>query len=297
MKFRGLWIAFSLSLIAASIFLWFHKGDEKFGIDFRGGLELTVRFKEPVDISIVRQKVESTGLPGAVVQSFAGNNDFSIRGAVQKSGEEIERVKATLGEIPNNSFEVLKQDFVGPIIGEQIRKDAFIATLLGFLGILIYVAARFDLVFAGGGIAALIHDPIIATGATILAGYEINAATLAAVLTIVGFSINDTIVIFDRVRENMTKAIKTGSAGKKEKLGEFSLSEILDLSLNQTLSRTLLTNLTVLFVCFTLWAFGGGAVSELGFTLMIGVIVGTYSTVFVACPFVLAFHRKQVAAE
>lgn len=290
-------IVLSLALLFGSIYLWFASGDDKYGIDFRGGNEFVVQFKQDVPIAALRATLEKNGFTDAVVQSFEGRSDeFSIRVGARSSEDRGAQIRTTLAGFEGNSFEIVREDFVGPVIGQQIRDDAIIATIIALLVILVYVTIRFNFAFATGAIVAIFHDAIIATGATILAGKGIGAGSLAAVLTIIGYSVNDTIVIFDRVRENMVLAAKTGSAGKKgasSRLGKASLRDILNLSINETLSRTIITSLTVLFVCLTLWWFGGGAVSDLAYTLMIGVVVGSYSTVFIASPVVALMIRSE----
>ena len=188
-----------------------------------------------------------------------------------------------------DKLEIQKEDFVGPVIGEQIRTDGMTALGVALFIILIYISVRFELRFALGAIVALVHDIIITSGIFVFSGREISAAVLAGILTIIGYSLNDTIIVYDRIRENIEKDIK--KFGIKKGAGT-SLVQLINLSINQTLSRTILTSLTTFFVVFILWLFGGGAVSDLAFTLVIGVVVGTYSSIFIASPVLLYFAAK-----
>ncbi|MCC6953841.1 MAG: protein translocase subunit SecF [Deltaproteobacteria bacterium] len=298
--FMGLkWVsmAISLVLVAIAVFFWVKAGDAKYGVDFRGGNEFVVHFEKPMPLGTLRGALEKAGFTDAVVQKFEDReSDFSVRVGARATEDLTASVRAVFQGISENSYQILREDFVGPVIGEQIRRDALIAGVIGLIGIMLYVTIRFSFIFAFGAVFALTHDAIIAAGATVLSGREIGAATLAAVLTIIGYSVNDTIIIYDRIRENLAKANKTGSAAKKGEAAEVhgkSMAEIINLSINETLSRTIITSVTVVFVCLTLWLFGGGAVSDLAFTLLVGILIGTYSSVYVASPSLLIFAPKK----
>ena len=198
-------------------------------------------------------------------------------------GKEGKQVREILSSEYGDKYTLLKEDFVGPVIGDQIKSDGLQAIIFSIIGILIYISMRFEFRFALGAIMALMHDVIITTGIFILSGRELNAPVLAGMLTIIGYSLNDTIVVFDRIRENLMASRKEKGVMKKSRF-----IEILNQSLSQTLNRTVLTSITTLFVVLILWLFGGGAVSDLAYTLVIGVIVGTYSSVFIASPALLA---------
>lgn len=301
---RFLFLAVSLSLIAFSIFQWASSGSEKFSVDFVGGTEVVVKFKDQTSTGEVRDSLTKAGIQGAVVQSFGegsfneGSHDFSIR--LKGSGSDLDTgnvIKEALLNMSPNTYELLKQDFVGPIIGEKIRSDGLKAMMIALVCILLYVSFRFEWRFAVGGICALVHDVIITSGIYIFTGRELSAAVLAALLTIIGYSLNDTIIVFDRVRENLGESQKKSARKKSENeeksLSQLSLVELVNLSINQTLSRTILTSLTTLFVVTTLWLLGGGAVADLAFALVVGVVVGTYSSIFIACPAVLALAKKE----
>jgi preprotein translocase subunit SecF len=297
---RHLLAFISAILTAASIYLWVAAGDTKFGVDFRGGFEYVVKFSSDVELEAIRSRLGEGGFGDALVQNFeGGKREFSVRFKADDNAvaeETNKKIKAELGKIPGASFEILKEDYVGPIIGEQIKRDGVKAFIVSLIGILIYVTVQFNFTWAIGAVLALLHDAILATGATILAGKELNGATLAAVLTITGYSVNDTIIIYDRIRENLREKERGGSAGKKvlgEKLKAMSLMQVMNFSINQTLGRTIITSLTVIMVCVCLWLLGNASISELAFTLLVGVVVGTYSTMFIACPAILALSKRD----
>jgi preprotein translocase subunit SecF len=298
LKYR--WVAgtFSLLLIIGSIFVWIQKGPNKYGLDFSGGSELVVAFEQNVSIDEIRTALQKGGFPSATVQEFGGDivggeknkREFSIRIKSETSQGLSEKFREILtANIPGKTYEILKQDYVGPIIGEQIRKDGIWALCLALLGLLVYVSLRFELRFAVGAIVALAHDVIITTGVFLFVGHELSAGALAALLTIIGYSVNDTIIIFDRIRENLLELTKKS---KEKSITIPQLSKIIDDSINQTLSRTIITSLTVFFVVLCLWIFGGGAIEDLSFALVVGVIIGVYSTMFIACPVLLLFSTK-----
>lgn len=300
MGMRYVAVAISLSLIVFSIFVWFDRGDEKYSVDFVGGTEVVVRFEKPIDIGQVRAALKEVGLGKAVVQAFEeGTNDFSIRLKSDAGSGTGKKIRETLGALEGNSVELRKEDFVGPVIGEQIRKNGIQAMVLALICILLYISFRFEWRFAVGAIAALVHDVVITSGLFVFSGHEISAAVLAALLTIIGYSLNDTIIVFDRVRENFALALK-GDKKRDKKSKDSGLIVFFDLvnkSINQTLSRTVLTSVTTLFVVTTLWVMGGGAVADLAFALVIGVIVGTYSSIFVACTTVLELDRFSTKSD
>lgn len=299
---RYIFLALSLCLIAASIFIWQDKGVEKYSVDFVGGTDVVIRFNDAVKISEVRSALEAGGVKDAIVQSFEeGTAEFSIRLKADRGQDTGKKIQDVLrGNLEGKSFELLQQDFVGPVIGEQIRQDGIKAMLIALVCILLYISFRFEWRFAAGAIVALVHDVIITSGMFVLSGHEISASVLAALLTIIGYSLNDTIIVYDRIRENLALSLKDETKSKKKAkggLGSLSLLELINHSINQTLSRTILTSLTTLFVVSTLWLLGGGAVADLAFALVIGVAVGTYSSIFVASPVVLLLAAKGGAGE
>ena len=291
MKFRAIGFLLSTIVVAGSLFVWFQSGNEKFGLDFMGGSEVVVKFQNDVGIAELRKALDSAGLSDAVVQSFGDEvGAYSIRVKSSKDTKQGKKIRDLLGNsFKSETFDVQKEDFVGPVIGEQIRNDGITALVVALLCILVYISFRFEFRFAVGAITALVHDIIITTGVYVFSGREISAAVLAGLLTIIGYSLNDTIIVYDRIRENIEKDIK--KYGIKKGAGT-SLTELINISINQTLSRTILTSLTTFFVVSVLWLFGGGAVSDLAFTLVIGVLVGTYSSIFIASPVLLYFAAK-----
>lgn len=295
---RYLLVAISVVLTAACFYIWEAAGDAKFGVDFRGGFEYVVRFNEDVQLEELRNHLHEAGFGDVLVQNFeGGKREFSVRLKAEDDSDveaTAKKIKTEFAKIRGASFEILKEDYVGPVIGEQIKKDGLKAFIVSLVVILIYLTFQFNFSWAVAAILALFHDAVIATGATILCKIELSGATLAAVLTIVGYSVNDTIIIFDRVRENLKEQERGGTAGRKgisEKLKSMSLSDVMNFSINQTLGRTIITSVTVMIVCLSLWLLGNSSVSELAFTLLIGTIVGTYSTMFIACPIILDLQK------
>ena len=292
MKFRFMGATVSLVLIIGSILMWFDKGPDKYGLDFLGGAEVVGRFAETVDISTIRSTLEEAGYAGAVVQEFEqGTNDFSIRIKSDKSEDTVDELRKLFENSEGSGFELLKEDFVGPVIGEQIREKGIKAIVYALICILIYISFRFEWRFAVGAIIALVHDVIVTTGIYVMTDKEISASVLAALLTIIGYSLNDTIIVYDRVRENLGKSQRDKKSGKTRE----PLKDIVNKSINQTLSRTLLTSLTTFFVVFVLWFLGGGAVADLALTLVIGVVAGTYSSIFVASPVLLIWDKEKTS--
>ena len=294
MKYRFICGGISLALILFSVVTWVQKGNAKFGVDFLGGIDVVVRFSGEVNSGDIRKALNKAGFKGAVVQEVwetdVAKADYSIRLKEGQASSTSEQIIETLKTLDAGKIEIRKDDFVGPVIGEQIRNDGIKSMVIALFCILVYISVRFEWRFAVGAIVALVHDITITTGVFLFSGREISAAVLAALLTIIGYSLNDTIIVFDRVRENFNRAL----SGKKSKDGVNKTTpfiELVNISINQTLSRTILTSLTTLFVCISLWLFGGGAIADLSFALVIGVVVGTYSSIFIACVAVVALDR------
>jgi preprotein translocase subunit SecF len=255
----------------------------KYGVDFAGGILIQIKFSQAVDISQVRNAMEAMGSKDAMVQKFGGENEFLIR--VEKSAEDLEgmskKIQASLQErFKDKTLEIRRVEVVGPKVGKDLKTKALWAVGLSFAAILVFVAWRFKQVSYGlGGIAALVHDIIVTYGAISIAGLEYSLSLMAVILTIIGFSINDTIVIFDRVRENVKKM-------RKE-----NLETVFNVSINETLGRTILTSGTVMMVVLILFFFGGPVIHDFALTLIVGLISGTYSTIYVASPVVLLWNK------
>jgi preprotein translocase subunit SecF len=276
-----LWIsAVAILMSLGSIF--FH-GGLKYGVDFAGGLLIQPKFSKAVDISEVRNVLEDMGLKDAMVQNFGAENEFLIR--IEKTSEDLEEISKKIQtflqeRFRDRTFEIRRVEIVGPKIGKDLKTKALWALGLSFLAILIYVAWRFKTVAYGlGGIVALFHDVIITYGAISIFQLEYSLPLLAVILTIIGFSINDTIVIFDRVRENIKKM-------RKEEL-----ETIFNVSINETLGRTILTSGTVMMVVVILFFLGGPVIHDFTTAFIVGLVSGTYSTVYVASPVVLFWER------
>jgi len=276
-----LWVsAIAILISLGSIF--FH-GGLKYGVDFAGGILLQIKFSKAVDISEVRNALEAIGSKDAMVQKFGGENEFLIR--VEKASGDLEEMSRKMqsslqGQFKDNALEIRRAEVVGPKVGRDLKEKAIWATGLSFLAILVYVAFRFrQLSYGLGGIVALVHDIIVTFGAISLFDLEFSLSLLAVILTIIGFSINDTIVIFDRVRENIKKM-------RKE-----NLETIFNTSINECLGRTILTSGTVMMVVLILFFFGGPVIHDFTTALIIGLISGTYSTVYIASPVVLLWDK------
>ncbi len=275
------WIStLAILLSLGSIFL---HGGLRYGVDFAGGLLIQIRFSKPVGVSEVRNAMEAMGSKEANVQNFGGENEFLIR--VEKTAEDLEgmskKIQASLQErFKEQAPEIRRVEVVGPKVGKDLKRKALWAVGLSFIAILIYVAWRFRTVAFGlGGIVALLHDILITYGAISLFQLEYSLPLLAVILTIIGFSINDTIVIFDRVRENLKKM-------RKE-----SLETIFNVSINETLGRTILTSGTVMMVVLILFFFGGPVIHDFTTAFIVGLVSGTYSTVYIASPVVLLWEK------
>lgn len=281
-----MWIsAVAILLCLGSIFV---HGGLKYGVDFAGGLLIQPKFSKAVNISEVREALETMGLKDAMVQNFGGESEFLIR--VEKAsgdlGEMSNKIQTSLVErFKDKALEIRRVEVVGPKVGKDLKEKALWAVGLSLLAILIYVAWRFKTVAYGlGGLVALFHDVIITYGAISIFNLEYSLSLLAVILTIVGFSINDTIVIFDRVRENIKKM-------RKE-----DIETIFNVSINETLGRTILTSSTVMMVVLILFFFGGPVIHDFTTALIVGLITGTYSTVYIASPVVL-FWEKNISGR
>jgi len=268
----------SIVLVLASIALLVTKG-LNYGVDFAGGTIVQVKYETAAPIDVMREKLKSNEIfSGASITEFGSPDEVVIRmkstaGSVTVDIGDISR-EALKG---TGNFEIRRVDIVGPTVGAELKEKGIMSLLLAILGILIYVAFRFEWRFAVASIVALVHDISIALGAITLVGLDVNLDVLAALLTLLGYSLNDTIIVFDRIREGVTKS------------KNIDLTSIVNESVTRTLARTTLTSLTTFFVVFTLFMFGGEIIHAFAFTLLVGVIVGTYSSIFVASPILIWF--------
>lgn len=279
---RKICAGLSIAFLLGTVVLLIVKG-LNWGIDFAGGTLVQIKTEKQIDVANMRASIEGAGIAGASLQAFEGSDgEFLVR-VPEKDSENanatITAHKVAEALTPEAGFvDIRRVEFVGPQIGDELRATGLVAIILSMIAILVYVSIRFEMRYAIGAIAALAHDILLTVGAFALLQKEVTMTVLAALLTIVGYSLNDTIVVFDRVRENI---------GKHGKMG---LKDILNLSVNEMLNRTLMTSFTTLVVLLALFLFGGGVIHDFAFTLMFGVIVGTYSSVFVAAPVVLAME-------
>jgi preprotein translocase subunit SecF len=266
----------SLVLVLLSWGLLLTKGFN-YGIDFAGGTLIQVQYKGDAPIANVREALKANpAYAAASVTYFGSQNEIVIRtkSSSKVVGKDVgDEVRALLKE--TGEFSIRRVDMVGPKIGDELRTKGLMAMALAIAGILIYVSFRFEWRFAVASVLALVHDVSIASGAIVLFGVEVNLDTLAAILTLLGYSLNDTIIVFDRIREGIRKIKNPDLAG------------IINESISRTLSRTFLTSLTTFFVVLTLYLFGGEIINSFSFTLLVGVIVGTYSSIFIASPILM----------
>ncbi|MDA7949008.1 MAG: protein translocase subunit SecF [Hyphomicrobiaceae bacterium] len=280
------WRSFSLVasslLIVASIALFFTAG-LNYGIDFKGGTMIEIKNKSgPVDIREMRAQMNGLGLGEVQIQEFGAPDDVLIRIGAQKGGEAnqqiaIKKVKETLGD----TVDYRRVEVVGPTVSGELIQSGTIAVLVAIFAVLVYIWFRFEWQFSIGAVAALVHDVVLTIGLFCLLQLEFNLSIIAAILTIVGYSLNDTVVVYDRVRENLRKYKK------------MPLDQLLDVSINDTLSRTILTSVTTLIALGSLYIFGGEVIRGFTFAMIWGVVVGTYSSIFVAAPLLLWLGVKR----
>lgn len=273
-------VAFSivLTIICVVSIVW--KG-LNYGIDFAGGTLVQIKLFKPIPADDIRKVFNQIGVDDSVIQPF-GDDEIVIRTA--KSSSEIKGLSGKIEDSLNTAygkgaFQVQRVEVVGPKVGSDLTQKAILAVIFSWVGMLIYVAFRFELSYAVGGIVGVIHDVIVVVGIFSIFNIEFTLTVVAALLTVIGYSIHDTIVVFDRVRENVRKNTKK------------DLSTIMNESMNQTLSRTILTSFTVVIVVAVLYFLGGAVIHDFAFTLLVGVIFGTYSSVFIASPVVLEWEN------
>jgi len=276
-------MAFGLSGVVIAIglaALVMHRGPN-YGIDFTGGIMLHVSVDPSVSAADIRVAIDRLDLEegGASVQDYGTTKgEYLLRLASADpatAAAEAEKTKELLaGELKDKNFQALRTEVVGPRVGSELRQKAILSVLLSTLMMGVYIAFRFDMRFGAGAAIALLHDVLITVGALSIANMEVDLTIVAALLTIVGYSVNDTVIVSDRIRENMAHA------------GREDLRSLINRSINETLSRTILTSLTALLVCFALFFFGGAVIHGFAFALLVGIVSGTYSSIFIASPIV-----------
>ena len=263
------------------------RGGLNYGIDFAGGTMVQVRFTKDLNSDQIRKALAEIDMGDASIQQFEGEktHEFLIR--VEKTESNLVGLSDEIKVVLDKAFgaenvDIRRVEMVGPKVGKDLRRQGLMAIIYAMIGILIYVTFRFELRFAVGAIVALIHDVSITVGMFALLDKEFSLPIVAALLAIVGYSLNDTIVVYDRIRENMK-----GSSGKSNFLNTINSS------INQTLSRTILTSLTTILVLISLFFFGGGVIHDFAFAMLVGVFVGTYSSIFIASPIVIMMQPKK----
>ncbi|HIJ50234.1 MAG TPA: protein translocase subunit SecF [Nitrospinae bacterium] len=279
-------VIFSIVLILIGLGSIAVSGGLKFGIDFAGGTLIQLQFKNPPDIKVIRDGLKTIGLGESTIQEFGSKRDILIR--VQRSEEKLEAVgsmvrRSLMGKFNVDEITVERVEMVGPKVGRDLREKALLSILYAIIGIVIYISWRFEVQYAIAAIIALIHDVLVTMGAFSIFDKEFTLVIVAAFLTIIGYSLNDTIVVFDRIRENLRRK------------GKSSMSEMINMSINQTLSRTLLTSGTTLLVVIALFFFGGEIIHDFSFALLVGVFIGTYSSIFIASVFLVYWDSRKTA--
>lgn len=276
--------AFLLSavVIGAGLISLAIKGGPDLSIDFEGGVLLHLKFENHVVTEELRAALDGAGYPNSEIQTFRTGNEVLIRAPIIEGEDVTEEIKGALTEkFASNRFEVRREELVGPKVGRELGKNAIWAIVAALSAILVYVGFRFEFRFAVAAVAALFHDVLVTLGLFSLTGKEVSLAVVAAFLTIVGYSLNDTIVVFDRIREDLRKY-----HGKR-------YEGVINASINETLSRTIMTSLTTLIVVLFLFFIGGEVLRDFSFALLVGVIVGTYSSIFVASPILVEWYHKS----
>jgi preprotein translocase subunit SecF len=276
---------FSLILVVGTIVMFFTKG-LNYGVDFRGGVEVQVKFNQKVELSELREVMKQNKVALSQLQSIGDENQNEFLLKLETDKGDLNAVSNQVSSVLTSKygagkFEILKNDIVGPKAGAELRTSAFKAIMWAILAIMIYLALRFDYKFAPGAIAALIHDVTIIIGAFILTQKEFSLQIIAALLAIIGYSVNDTVVIYDRVRE--IEALHPN----------LTTIQVINRALNETMSRTIITSMTVLGVSLVMLFWGGSVIHDFFFAMSIGVILGVYSTIFIAIP-MTAFYEKFV---
>src|ERR1700687_678677 len=283
-RFRFYALGISWVLIAIGMASFIYHGGPNYGIDFSGGVMVHLRFTKPQPINDIRAALSTVKLGESTIQDFGSTStEFLVRLPVEASETRgiSDTLTQALGEkFGKDGFEVLRVERVGPRVGQELRQRAVLAVVFATLLMGAYIWLRFEFRFGAGAAIALVHDVLIAAGALSLMNYEIDLTVVAALLTVVGFSVHDTVIVCDRIRENMRKS-------RRETMGQ-----IINRSINETLSRTVLTTGTAILVVLSLFILGGNVIRGFAFTLLVGFIIGTYSSIYIASPIVLWLERS-----
>ncbi len=285
------YVAFGVSavlvLLGVFAFVQIWTGNAKMGLEFTGGTALLVDFEQPVPIDQARAVLTQNGFSEAQIQNIQGTNQLAIRTKLSQEEEQVAgRLIALFEEnFPNSKPKVISTEFIGPTIGKELRDKAIWAVIFSTLGFLIYIAFRFDFKFGVAAAVATFHDVLSVLGLSWALGMEFTLLIITALLTIAGYSLTDTVVVFDRIRENLRKHQRD------------PLLKIINDALNQVLSRTVLTSLTTLLAVLVLFVFGGPVLRDFALVLILGVVVGTYSSIFIASPILLLWRRRGLTAQ
>ncbi len=280
MKYRMAALGISMAMIVASFLLLATKG-VNFSVDFSGGVALQLEFSSPVDVGNVRTAFSEIGQGQATIQAY---DDRNILIRYQDTGEAVRKNIVKSLSDKYGSVKIQKIDEIGPVVGKELRKQAFIAVTLAIVGILIYMAFRFSFRFGAAAVVSLVHDSIIMLGIYSLTGREISTSFIAAILTVIGYSLNDSIVVLDRIRENWGQLRTRG------------IIDLVNVSINQTLSRTINTSLTTLLPVLAMFFLGGEVISNLAFAFLVGIVVGTYSSIYIASAVLAEWYVRKPAA-
>jgi len=276
---RRFFFSLSLFLIVLGLVTFGLRGRSNFAIDFTGGRLLQVRFERPISLSQIRDSLKNIGLSQIPIQEVGkGHNEIVLKTTSDTSGI-LNQFKKELG---GDHFEIIADEMISPAMSKSLKRKGLLAFLYGMVGILVYVAFRFEFRFAVCGVIAIFHDILVVMGFLSFFGKPIDTMILAALLMIAGYSINDTIVIFDRIRKNLRKTRKTDN-----------YLQLFNESINQVLGRTLITGFTTILVLLSLFFFGGNVIHDFAFALLIGVTVGTYSSIFIASALVIEWEKKS----
>ena len=277
-------LVFSISLVLLGLASIWYRGGPNCGVDFVGGTVVQVKFTQPTSIADIRQALAAANIANITVQDFGqGGNEFLIRIPVTEAGTEGlpgQIQQGLAGKFGEQTFEVRRVETVGPKVGKDLRRKALLAVLFSTVMMGLYIAFRFEPRFGVGAAVALLHDVLITAGALSIANMEFDLTVVAALLTVVGFSVNDTVIVCDRIRENMRK------------LRRDSLTAIINRSINETLSRTIITTGTAVLVIIALLFLGGEVIHAFAFALLVGFTIGTYSSIYVASPIVLLWEKE-----
>jgi SecD/SecF fusion protein len=281
---KGIAFFISIVVIGVGLFSFFQKGwKNNFGIDFSGGSLQQFAFEKTVSLARIRGILKEADIPGSMIQHIESNREIIVKTPEDQSREMLQLFKK---ELPGNPALLLRSETVGPAVGKALRQQAFLAIILAMIAIILYISWRFrHFQFGVAAVIALAHDVLVTIGCFAITGREINLPIIAALLTIVGYSLNDTIVVFDRIREDLRLMKKA------------SFRDVINISINQTLSRTLLTSLTTFVVVLSLFVFGGGVIHDFAFALMVGIIVGTYSSIFIASPVLILWPGQRPSSS